>query len=53
MNGAQYCRALGNRANCKALVAPTLARERVPVPLRLYLPEACATDSERRERAKV
>ena len=51
----QYCGALGKRANCQVLVSLTLAKGEVPVPLalRLYLPEAWASDAARRERAKV
>ncbi len=51
----QYCGVLGKRANCQVLVSLTLAQHEVPVPLalKLYLPEAWASDAERRERAKV
>ncbi len=51
----QYCGVLGKRANCQVLVSLTLAHAEVPVPLalRLYLPEAWASDAERRARAKV
>lgn len=51
----QYCGALGKQANCQCLVSLTLARDEVPVPvaLRLYLPEAWASDAERREKARV
>ena len=51
----QYCGALGKSANCQCLVSVTLARDEVPVPiaLRLYLPEAWASDKARREKAGV
>ncbi len=51
----QYCGVLGKRANCQVLVSLTLAQAEVPVPLalRLYLPEAWASDADRRARAKV
>jgi SRSO17 transposase len=51
----QYCGALGERANCQALVSLTLARGEVPVSvsLRLFLPEAWAADPERCARAGV
>jgi SRSO17 transposase len=46
---------LGKRANCQALVSLTLARRETPVPvaLRLYLPEAWASDGERRRKCGV
>jgi SRSO17 transposase len=51
----QYCGVLGKRTNCQVLVSLTLAQSEVPVPLalRLYLPEAWASDAERRREAKV
>jgi len=51
----QYCGALGKSANCQALVSLTLARDEIPVPirLRLYLPEAWTLDADRRRKAGV
>src|ERR687894_2315623 len=51
----QYCGALGKRANCQALVSPTLARGEVPIPvgLRLFLPQEWTSDPERCARAGV
>lgn len=51
----QYCGALGKPANCQSLVSLTLATDEVPLPvsLRLYLPEAWATDKERRAKVGV
>lgn len=51
----QYCGALGKQANCQSLVSLTLACDEVPVPiaLRLYLPEAWASDPERRRKTRV
>lgn len=51
----QYCGALGKQGNCQSLVSLTLAKDDVPVPLSLplYLPEAWASDPERREKAGV
>jgi SRSO17 transposase len=51
----QYCGALGKQANCQCMVSLTLAREELPVPiaLRLYLPEAWASDLKRREKTRV
>lgn len=51
----QYCGAVGKVANCQVAVSLTLARAEVPVPLalRLYLPEAWASDPKRRAQAGV
>jgi SRSO17 transposase len=51
----QYCGALGERANCQALVSLTLARGEVPLPLglRLFLPDEWAADPARCARAGV
>lgn len=51
----QYCGALGKKANCQSMVSLTLARDDIPVPiaLRLYLPEAWASDVARRKKACV
>ena len=51
----QYCGALGKQANCQCLVSLTLAKDDVPLPvqLRLYLPEAWATDKKRRAKVGV
>ena len=51
----QYCGALGKQANCQVLVSTTLARDEIPVAvgLRLFLPEAWATDAARRAKAFV
>ncbi|RYZ65287.1 MAG: IS701 family transposase [Proteobacteria bacterium] len=51
----QYCGALGKKANCQSLVSVTLARGDIPLPLslRLYLPEAWASDGARRAKVGV
>jgi SRSO17 transposase len=51
----QYCGALGKQANCQSLVSFTLAKDDVPMPLSLplYLPEAWASDAERRSKVGV
>jgi SRSO17 transposase len=51
----QYCGQLGKQANCQALVSLTLAREEIPVAvrLRLYLPEIWAVDKQRRYKCRV
>jgi SRSO17 transposase len=51
----QYCGALGKQASCQCLVSATLARDDIPFPvaLRLYLPEAWASDSDRRAKVGV
>jgi SRSO17 transposase len=45
----QYCGALGKQANCQVLVSLTLAQGEVPLPvgLRLFLPDAWASDPDR------
>jgi SRSO17 transposase len=51
----QYCGALGKQANCQSMVSFTLAKDDVPMPLSLplYLPEAWASDMERRGKVGV
>jgi SRSO17 transposase len=51
----QYASALGKNANCQTLVALTLAKGEVPVPvaLRLFLPEAWTQDPARLNNAGV
>jgi SRSO17 transposase len=51
----QYCGALGKQANSQCLVSLTLARNEVfvPIALRLYLPQAWATDRARCKRVRV
>jgi len=51
----QYCGELGKKANCQVLVSLTLARGEVPMPvsLRLFLPEAWASDRARRKKCRV
>jgi len=51
----QYASVLGKNANCQTLVSLTLAKGEVPVPvgLRLFLPEAWASDPGRMARAGV
>jgi SRSO17 transposase len=51
----QYCGALGKQANCQCLVSATLAKDEVPLPiaLRIYLPEAWASDGKRRAKVDV
>jgi len=45
----QYCGVLGKQANCQVLVSLTLAQGEVPMPvgLRLFLPDAWASDPDR------
>ena len=51
----QYCGQLGKRANCQSLVSLTLAQGevRVPVGLRLFLPDEWVADPDRCARAGV
>lgn len=51
----QYCGALGKTENCQVAVSLSLVNRTMSVPAawRLYLPEAWATDVERREAAGV
>jgi SRSO17 transposase len=51
----QYCGALGKTANCQVAVSVSLANKTMSVPAawRLYLPEAWATDPERRAAAGI
>lgn len=51
----QYCGALGKTENCQVAVSLSLVNRTMSVPAawRLYLPEAWATDGERREAAGV
>ena len=50
---SQYASALGKNANCQTLVSLTLARDEVPVALRLFLPESWTNDRVRLKRAGV
>jgi SRSO17 transposase len=51
----QYCGQIGKQDNCRVAVSLSVTTESssMPVALRLYLPEAWANDSERREKAGV
>ena len=51
----QCCGQLGKRANCQALVSPTLTRGEVPilVALRSFLPDAWVKDMARRRAARA
>jgi SRSO17 transposase len=51
----QYAGALGKTANCQTLVSLTLARDEVPIPirLRLFLPDRWIDDPERLQHAGV
>jgi SRSO17 transposase len=53
--GRQYCGALGKTANCQVLVSVNAVTDRASCPLdwRLFLPEECDDDVERRTRAKI
>lgn len=51
----QYCGQLGKQDNCQVAVSLSLANHdaSLPVAYRLYLPEAWASDRDRRDKAKV
>jgi SRSO17 transposase len=51
----QYCGQLGKQDNCQVAVSLSVANAwaSLPIALRLYLPEAWAEDTDRREKAKV
>jgi len=51
----QYCGELGKQDNCQVAVTLSLASDSasLPIALRLYLPEAWASDDERREKVGV
>jgi SRSO17 transposase len=52
---SQYAGALGKKANCQTLVSLTLAKDEVPIPvrLRLFLPDSWINDLKRLQRAGV
>jgi SRSO17 transposase len=51
----QYCGQLGKQDNCQTVVSLSVANRHASLPVahRLYLPEAWANDTERRNKAKV
>ena len=51
----QYCGQVGKQENCQVAVSLSISTwsSSLPIAWRLYLPEAWANDSERREKAKV
>ena len=51
----QYASMLGKRSNCQTLVSLTLAKDEVPVAvgLRLFLPDAWLSDTDRLDKAEV
>jgi SRSO17 transposase len=53
--GRQYCGQVGKQDNCQVAVALSVATDQasLPVAFRLYLPEAWASDPERRAKAGV
>jgi len=53
--GRQYCGQVGKRDNCQVAVALSVATDQasLPIAFRLYLPEAWASDPERRAKAGV